>query len=135
MAYFHTTPQGRIINRLTKDTADVDKNLADFSAFYIRSFLQLLSTVVVIGATVPFALPAIIPILLLFYFLYQYFQVCPLMVRRQMHVLLMRQMVPQKATCRVRADRPSFCVTLAASEAAVMRSIACRRARALGHKH
>ena len=74
MSYFHTTPQGRIINRLTKDTADVDKNLADFSAFYIRSFLQLLSTVVVIGATVPFALPAIVPILLLFYFLYQYFQ-------------------------------------------------------------
>ena len=75
MAYFHTTPMGRIINRLTKDTADVDKNLADFSAFYIRSFLQLLSTIVVIGATVPFALPAIVPILLLFYFLYQYFQV------------------------------------------------------------
>ena len=77
MSYFHTTPSGRIINRLTKDTADVDKNLADFSAFYIRSFLQLLSTIAVIGCTVPFALPAIVPILLLFYFLYQYFQVSP----------------------------------------------------------
>ena len=76
MSYFHTTPSGRIINRLTKDTADVDKNLADFSAFYIRSFLQLLSTIAVIGFTVPFALPAIVPILLMFYFLYQYFQVC-----------------------------------------------------------
>ena len=75
MSYFHTTPSGRIINRLTKDTADVDKNLADFSAFYIRSFLQLLSTIAVIGFTVPFALPAIVPILLMFYFLYQYFQV------------------------------------------------------------
>lgn len=47
---------------------------ADFSAFYLRSVLQLASTIVLIGVTTPFALPALIPILLLFYFLYQYFQ-------------------------------------------------------------
>lgn len=75
MSFFHTTPHGRIINRLTKDTADVDKNLADFAGFFIRSCLQLASTVVLIGAVVPFALPALIPILLAFYFMYQYFQV------------------------------------------------------------
>ena len=51
---------------------------ADFSAFYLRSVLQLASTIVLIGVTTPFALPALVPILLLFYFLYQYFQVqCP----------------------------------------------------------
>jgi hypothetical protein len=74
MAFFHTTPLGRIINRLTKDTVDVDKNLADFAAFFLRSLLQLVSTIVLIGVVVPFALPALLPILLLFYFLYQYFQ-------------------------------------------------------------
>ena len=74
MAFFHTTPLGRIINRLTKDTVDVDKNLADFAAFFLRSLLQLASTIVLIGVVVPFALPALLPILLLFYFLYQYFQ-------------------------------------------------------------
>ena len=74
MAFFHTTPLGRIINRLTKDTADVDKNLADFASFFIRSVLQLVSTIVLIGTVVPFALPALIPILLAFFFLYQYFQ-------------------------------------------------------------
>ena len=74
MAFFHTTPLGRIINRLTKDTVDVDKNLADFAAFFLRSLLQLLSTVALIGFETPFALPALVPILLFFYFLYAYFQ-------------------------------------------------------------
>ena len=74
MAFFHTTPAGRIINRLTKDTVDVDKNLADFAAFFLRSLLQLVSTVALIGIVTPFALPALLPILLLFYFLYSYFQ-------------------------------------------------------------
>ena len=74
MAFFHTTPLGRIINRLTKDTVDVDKNLADFAAFFLRSLLQLLSTVALIGIVTPFALPALLPILLFFYFLYAYFQ-------------------------------------------------------------
>lgn len=75
MSFFHVTPVGRIINRLTKDTSDVDKNLADFAAFFLRSCLQLFSTIVLVGVTTPFALPFLVPILLLFYFLYQYFQV------------------------------------------------------------
>lgn len=75
MSFFHTTPMGRIINRLTKDTSDVDKNLADFASFFLRSGLQLVTTVVLIGFYVPFALAALIPILLCFYLLYAYFQV------------------------------------------------------------
>ena len=31
MAFFHTTPMGRIINRMTKDTADVDKFLVSWA--------------------------------------------------------------------------------------------------------
>jgi len=80
MSFFHTTPLGRIINRLTKDTVDADKNLADFAAFFLRSLLQLVSTIALIGIVTPFALPALLPILLLFYFLYQYFQVTTLLI-------------------------------------------------------
>lgn len=36
MSFFHTTPTGRIINRLTKDTADIDRNLAGNLAFAFR---------------------------------------------------------------------------------------------------
>ena len=32
MAFFHTTPMGRIINRMTKDTADVDKFLVSWAS-------------------------------------------------------------------------------------------------------
>lgn len=74
MSFFHTTPQGRLINRLTKDTSDIDKNLADFATFFIRSGLQLVSTVILIGTITPFALSALVPILLCFYLLYAYFQ-------------------------------------------------------------
>ncbi|DBA70095.1 TPA: hypothetical protein ACH3X2_012257 [Trebouxia sp. C0005] len=82
LSFFHVTPTGRIINRLTKDTSDVDKNLADFAAFFLRSCLQLTSTIILVGVTTPFALPFLIPILLLFYFLYQYFQASVREVKR-----------------------------------------------------
>lgn len=44
----------------------------DFATFFLRTLLQLTSTVVLIGALTPFALPPLIPILLLFYFIYLY---------------------------------------------------------------
>ena len=31
MAFFHATPAGRVLNRLTKDTADVDTSLASYA--------------------------------------------------------------------------------------------------------
>lgn len=75
MSFFHTTPMGRIINRLTKDTADTDKNLGDFAGFFLRNVLQLISTIVLIAVVTPFALCALVPIILCFYLLYAYFQV------------------------------------------------------------
>jgi len=50
----------------------VDRFLMGFTSMFLRSVLQLGSTVVLIGAVTPFALPPLVPIMLLFYFLYLY---------------------------------------------------------------
>ncbi|WIA43760.1 hypothetical protein OEZ86_010184 [Tetradesmus obliquus] len=73
MSFFHTTPTGRIINRLTKDTADIDRNLASNLAFALRAMLQLSSTVTLIAVGAPFSLPALLVMLGLFWGLYRYF--------------------------------------------------------------
>ncbi len=82
MSTFHTTPLGRIINRLTKDTSDIDRNLAGNVQFAFRSFLQLVSTVVMVGVVAPFALPGLVVVLALFYWLYLYFQTNARQVKR-----------------------------------------------------
>lgn len=74
LAFFHTNPSGRIINRFTKDTSDIDRNLASYAASWFQSLLQLLSTAALVGTITPFVLPFLVPILLLFGLLYLYFQ-------------------------------------------------------------
>ena len=82
LAFFHTTPSGRIINRFTKDTSDIDRNLAGYASMWFQSLLQLASTAVLVGAVTPFVLPALVPILLLFGLLYLYFQATVREVKR-----------------------------------------------------
>jgi ATP-binding cassette, subfamily C (CFTR/MRP), member 1 len=74
LTFFHTHPSGRIINRCTKDSADIDRNLATFASSWFQGLLQLLSTAMVVGAVTPFVLPCLVPVLLLFGLLYLFFQ-------------------------------------------------------------
>ncbi|KAG1680183.1 hypothetical protein FOA52_000296 [Chlamydomonas sp. UWO 241] len=74
MSFFHTTPPGRIINRLTKDTSDVDRQLGQNLSMVLRSFLQLISAVGLIGWVAPLSLPPLTVIMLGFYLMFSYFQ-------------------------------------------------------------
>ncbi|KAI8474713.1 MAG: hypothetical protein J3K34DRAFT_518016 [Monoraphidium minutum] len=82
LSFFHTTPSGRIINRLTKDTSEVDQNLAGNISFAFRCLLQLVSTLVLIGAGAPFALPALVVLMLAFWRLYDTFQSSMMQIKR-----------------------------------------------------
>ncbi|KAI7751096.1 hypothetical protein M8C21_020501 [Ambrosia artemisiifolia] len=74
MVFFHTNPLGRIINRFAKDLGDIDRNIASFVNLFLGQVSQLLSTFVLIGLLSPISLWAILPLLLLFYAAYLYYQ-------------------------------------------------------------
>ncbi|KAG0501841.1 hypothetical protein HPP92_001913 [Vanilla planifolia] len=74
MVFFHTNPLGRIINRFAKDLGDVDRNVAVFVNMFLGQVSQLLSTFVLIGIVSTTSLWAIMPLLILFYAAYLYYQ-------------------------------------------------------------
>ncbi|KAJ9565724.1 hypothetical protein OSB04_001690 [Centaurea solstitialis] len=74
MVFFHTNPLGRIINRFSKDLGDIDRNVAPFVNMFLGQVSQLLSTFVLIGLLSTMSLWAILPLLLLFYAAYLYYQ-------------------------------------------------------------
>ncbi|GAV76403.1 ABC_tran domain-containing protein/ABC_membrane domain-containing protein [Cephalotus follicularis] len=74
MLFFHTNPTGRIINRFAKDLGDIDRNVANFVNMFMGQVWQLLSTFVLIGIVSTVSLWAIMPLLILFYAAYLYYQ-------------------------------------------------------------
>lgn len=75
MVFFHTNPIGRVINRFSKDLGDIDRNVAGMLNNFLTQLWQLLSTFVLIGIVSTVSLWAIMPLLILFYAAYLYYQV------------------------------------------------------------
>ena len=75
IVFFHTNPTGRIVNRFAKDINDIDCNLANFMDMFLGLVWQLLSTFVLIGSVSTISLWAIMPLLVLFYAAYLFYQV------------------------------------------------------------
>lgn len=75
MVFFQTNPLGRVINRFAKDLGDIDRNVAMLVNMFMGQISQLLSTFVLIGIVSTMSLWAILPLLVLFYGAYLYYQV------------------------------------------------------------
>ncbi|KAL6198463.1 hypothetical protein ACLB2K_028252 [Fragaria x ananassa] len=74
MVFFHTNPTGRIINRFAKDLGDIDRTVANFMNMFLGQVWQLISTFVLIGIVSTLSLWAIMPLLILFYAAYLFYQ-------------------------------------------------------------
>ncbi|XP_073027940.1 ABC transporter C family member 2-like [Primulina eburnea] len=74
MVFFHTNPLGRVINRFAKDLGDIDRNVATFGNMFLNQVFQLVSTFFLIGIVSILSLWAILPLLVLFYVAYLYYQ-------------------------------------------------------------
>ncbi|XP_022762662.1 ABC transporter C family member 12-like isoform X1 [Durio zibethinus] len=74
MLFFQTNPTGRVINRFSRDIGDIDRNVANFMNMFMNQVWQLLSTFVLIGIVSIFSLWALMPLLVLFYAAYLYYQ-------------------------------------------------------------
>ncbi|XP_026390011.1 ABC transporter C family member 2-like [Papaver somniferum] len=74
MLFFHSNPIGRVINRFAKDLGDIDRNVAVYVNMFFGQTFQLISTFVLIGIVSTISLWAIMPLLIVFYSAYLYYQ-------------------------------------------------------------
>ncbi|CAH2034504.1 unnamed protein product [Thlaspi arvense] len=82
MLFFDTNPTGRVINRFSKDIGDIDRTVANLINMFMNQLWQLLSTFALIGTVSTISLWAIMPLLILFYAAYLYYQNTSREVRR-----------------------------------------------------
>ena len=84
--FFQTNPLGRMMNRFSNDLGDIDRNVASLVNNVMTQVWQLLSTFVLIGIVSTISLWAIMPLLILFYTAYLYYQVSILFLTVSVYV-------------------------------------------------
>lgn len=69
MAFFETTPQGRIMNRFSKDISGIDDMVPRSMTSFLRTFLSVIGTMFAITFATPIFLAVIIPLGALYLFI------------------------------------------------------------------
>ena len=64
MAFFDTTPTGRLVNRFSKDIYTIDEQLVQTAGMYLRTLLNIVATVAVIVGVTPLFILVLIPMIL-----------------------------------------------------------------------
>ncbi|XP_052804271.1 multidrug resistance-associated protein 1-like isoform X1 [Mya arenaria] len=73
MAFFDTTPLGRIVNRFSRDVETIDNTLPMNFRMFLLTFFGALSSFIVISYTTPLFLVAMIPIAFLYYLIQRFY--------------------------------------------------------------
>jgi ATP-binding cassette subfamily C (CFTR/MRP) protein 1 len=74
LAFFDTTPLGRIVNRFSRDTDMIDAYLPPMLFSWVAMFFNVIGTIFVISFSTPWFLVVVVP-LLIAYYLFQKFYI------------------------------------------------------------
>ncbi|OUM67296.1 hypothetical protein PIROE2DRAFT_40198 [Piromyces sp. E2] len=74
ISFFDTTPIGRIINRFSKDQDSVDGVLIESIQSFLSCFAVTVSTLLLIIYATPIFLIALVPLLLIYYFMQEFYR-------------------------------------------------------------
>ncbi|CAL1531990.1 unnamed protein product [Lymnaea stagnalis] len=73
MSFFDTTPLGRIMNRFSRDIEVVDNNLPIIIRDYTSTLFTCLVTLIIISMSTPLFLSLVVPIMLLYYLIQNFY--------------------------------------------------------------
>ena len=74
MAFFDSTPLGRIQNRFSADTAEADNATQFALALALATLFDIIGTLFMVGWKTPYTLLVFVPIMAIFYFVQSYFR-------------------------------------------------------------
>ncbi|KAG0048480.1 hypothetical protein BGZ83_006567 [Gryganskiella cystojenkinii] len=74
MAFFDTTPLGRILNRLSKDMDTIDSKLMGFISSFLITLTGIVSVLILSAIFMPWMAAAIVPLMAAYYFIAMFYQ-------------------------------------------------------------